>query len=31
VWAIVDWGRTHCSVDDLVRRAVPVELDVQIG
>ena len=29
--AIVDWGSSHCPVDDLVRRDVPVELVVDIG
>ena len=28
---IVDWGRSHCPVDDLARRAVPVEVTVEIG
>jgi len=28
--AIVEWGRAHCPVDDLARRAVPVELVVQV-
>ncbi len=28
--AIVDWGRAHCPVDDLARRAVPVEVVVQV-
>lgn len=28
---IVEWGRSHCPVDDLVRRAVPVEVTVDIG
>jgi uncharacterized OsmC-like protein len=31
VRAIVDWGTTHCPVDDSVRRAVPVELTVTVG
>lgn len=31
VRAIVDWGSSHCPVDDLVRRAVPVELEVEVG
>ncbi len=31
VRAIVDWGRSHCPVDDLARRAVPVESTVEIG
>lgn len=31
VRSIVDWGRAHCPVDDLVRRAVPVEVVVEIG
>src|SRR5688572_3925361 len=26
--SIVEWGRAHCPVDDLTRRAVPVELVV---
>lgn len=29
--AIVDWGRAHCPVDDLARRAVPVESTIDIG
>lgn len=29
--AIVEWGSSHCPVDDLVRRAVPVELVVEIA
>ena len=29
--AIVDWGCSHCPVDDLTRRAVPVELVVDVG
>ena len=29
--AIVDWGRAHCPVDDLARRAVPVEVVVEVG
>ena len=28
---IVEWGRSHCPVDDVARRAVPVEVTVQIG
>lgn len=28
---IVEWGQVHCPVDDLVRRAVPVEVAVQVG
>src|SRR5687768_8690656 len=28
---IVDWGVAHCPVCDAVKRAVPVEVDVQIG
>lgn len=28
---IVEWGRSHCPVDDVVRRAVPVEVTVDIG
>ena len=28
---IVEWGRVHCPVDDLARRAVPVEVVVQVG
>jgi uncharacterized OsmC-like protein len=28
---IVDWGRAHCPVDDLARRAVPVEVAVEVG
>ena len=28
---IVEWGRSHCPVDDVVQRAVPVEVTVQIG
>jgi uncharacterized OsmC-like protein len=28
---IVEWGLKHCPVDDAVRRAVPVELDLRIG
>jgi len=28
--AIVEWGRAHCPVDDLARRAVPVEVVVQV-
>ena len=31
VRAVVDWGRSHCPVDDVVRRPVPVELTVEIG
>jgi uncharacterized OsmC-like protein len=31
VRAIVDWGSSHCPVDDLVRRAVPVELVVEVA
>ena len=29
--AIAEWGRSHCPVDDLARRAVPVETTVEIG
>jgi uncharacterized OsmC-like protein len=28
---IVEWGWSHCPVDDVARRAVPVEVTVQIG
>ncbi len=28
---IVQWGTTHCPVDDAIRRAVPVELTVDVG
>ncbi|WP_258803489.1 OsmC family protein [Pseudarthrobacter sp. NS4] len=28
---IVEWGLKHCPVDDAVRRAVPVELDLRLG
>jgi uncharacterized OsmC-like protein len=28
---IVDWGVAHCPVCDAVKRAVPVEVDVQLG
>ncbi len=28
---IVEWGRSHCPVDDVARRAVPVEMTVEIG
>lgn len=28
---IVEWGLKHCPVDDAVRRAIPVELDLRIG
>lgn len=28
---VVEWGVTHCPVDDVVRRAVPVELAIEIG
>lgn len=28
---VVEWGLEHCPVDDAVRRAVPVELDLRIG
>ena len=31
VRAIVDWGTAHCPVDDLARRAVPVELVVEVA
>ena len=31
VRGVVDWGTSHCPVDDLVRRAVPVELVVEVG
>lgn len=31
VRTIIDWGVAHCPVDDLVRRAVPVEVTVDIG
>lgn len=31
VRAVVGWGLQHCPVDDAVRRAVPVEVDVQFG
>jgi uncharacterized OsmC-like protein len=31
VRAIIEWGRSHCPVDDLARRLVPVEFTVQIG
>ncbi len=31
VRSIVEWGRVHCPVDDLVQRAVPVEVTVEIG
>ncbi len=28
---IVEWGRAHCPVDDLARRAIPVEVAVRVG
>jgi uncharacterized OsmC-like protein len=28
---VVDWGVAHCPLDDLVRRPVPVEVEVQTG
>jgi uncharacterized OsmC-like protein len=28
---IVDWGVAHCPVCDAVKRAVPVEVEVEIG
>jgi uncharacterized OsmC-like protein len=28
---IVEWGLQHCPVDDAIRRAVPVDLDLQMG
>ena len=31
VRAIVDWGTAHCPVDDVARRAVPVEVVVKVG
>ncbi len=31
VRAVVEWGTSHCPVDDAVRRAVPVELTVDVG
>jgi uncharacterized OsmC-like protein len=31
VRAIIEWGTTHCPIDDVVRRAVPVELQVAVG
>jgi uncharacterized OsmC-like protein len=29
--SIAEWGRSHCPVDDLARRVVPVEVTVEIG
>ena len=31
VRSIIEWGRSHCPVDDLARRAVPVETTIEIG
>jgi uncharacterized OsmC-like protein len=31
VRALIDWGTAHCPVDDLARRAVPVETTLEIG
>ena len=31
VRAIVEWGVEHCPVCDAIKRAVPVEVDVQVG
>lgn len=31
VRAVVEWGLKHCPVDDAVRRAVPVEVDVRFS
>jgi uncharacterized OsmC-like protein len=31
VRAVVEWGTTHCPIDDAVRRAVPVELKITVG
>ncbi len=31
VRSIIDWGRVHCPLDDLARRAIPVEVLLEIG
>jgi hypothetical protein len=31
VRAVVEWGTTHCPIDDAVRRAIPVELKITVG